>query len=189
MISKDKLNKFGELLQQHKTLYPELSLKAEQFEALFAIATNADWKPYNHNPGSDMSTTLEGMLKPSLKSGIMKNEYLTISSHRTTKYKTLEDKLNFLSNTDYDSYICLARPDNKVHNYKLVYFPKSLINFNNLVWEETKTKKGEFNGWYATNENQTIKVSIVKSMSHQVWIDIHKSLITIIESYNYDVTE
>lgn len=109
MIQEHILENFGKLIEEHIKLYPLLSVKAEQFESLFPSPTKSDWTPYNHNPGSDMNTTLEGLRKPSLKSGIIKNGFLTISSHRTTKYDTLEKKIKFLCNTDYDSYICLGK--------------------------------------------------------------------------------
>lgn len=189
MIQKEALNRLGENIQKHISLYPKLSVKAEQFESLFACATGSDWKPYNHNPGSDMNTTIDKIRTPSLKSGVLKKGYLVISSHRTTKYRDLQEKINFLCSTDYDSYICLARPNNKVHDYKLVYFTKSLIDFRNLNWSVTQDKKRNPSGWSACNNDGTIKVNIHKSMSDQVWIEIHESLITIIEQYQYDVRE
>lgn len=189
MIQEEVINKLGNNIRKHIELYPKLSVKAEQFESLFACATGSDWTPYNHNPGSDMITSMEGMRKPSLKSGIIKDGFLTISSHRTTKFDTIDKKIDFLCNTDYDSYICLARPDKKIHTYKLVYFTKSTIDFKNLTWSHTLDKKGKQSGWIATNENHSIRVRIIKNMSDQVWIDIHESLINILNSYNYDVTE
>lgn len=189
MLHEQVVENLSQKILKHIELYPELSVKAEQFESLFASAIDACWTPYNHHVGGDMNTNVEGMKKPSLKSGTMKNGFLTFSSHRTTSFLTIDEKINFLCNTDYDSYICLARPDKKIHSYKLIYFTKSIINFRSLTWSQTTNKKGEVSGWVATNENQTIKVRIIKKMSDQVWIDIHESLITILHSYNYDVTE
>ena len=183
------LEKFGKCIEQHIELYPKLSVKAEQFESLFAQSTNSNWTPYNHNPGCDMETNYDGLKKPSLKSGIIKDDYLKISSHRTTKFKTLDEKINFLNNTDYDSYVCLARPDGKIHNYVLIHFSKSIINFKDLIWSENFDKKGNNKGWSAVNQNNTIKISIIKSMSDQVWIEIHKSLLNFIKEFNYEITK
>ena len=189
MIGKSSLKKLKEGIERHIQIYPNLSVKAEQFESLFAYATDSKWEPYNHNPGEDMVTNYDGLRKPSLKSGVITNNVLTISSHRTTKYKTLDDKIKFLSNVPYDSYICLARPKNGVHNYKLIHFPKSLIDYSLINWEVTFSQKGHQTGWKGSNENGTIQLRISKSMSDQLWIDIHESLVTIIEEFNYDVTQ
>jgi hypothetical protein len=187
MINETSLDNLDQGIRGHIQLYPKLSVKAEQFESLFAGAIGSDgWIPYNHNPGSDMDTEHVGMMKPSLKSGILHNGFLTISSHRTTKYKTLEEKIIFLRSVDNDSYVCLARPKESLHNYKLIYFPKSVIDYTTLEWENIFNKKGEFSSWYGYNEDSTIKVKIVKSMSDQVWIDIHESLITILKEFNHE---
>jgi hypothetical protein len=189
MLSEATIEKLSQGITNHIHLYPDLSVKAEQFESLFASATNSTWNPYNHNPGGDMVTNIEGINNPSLKSGVLSDGCLTISSHRTTKFKRLEDKINFLNNVDCDSYICLARPPKKIHTYRLIYFPKSIINYSSMVWTETSNKKGEFTGWEGWNENRTIRVRIVKSMSDQVWIDIHESLFTVIREFNYEITK
>jgi hypothetical protein len=186
MIDKQALIKLDECIKQHIKLYPKLSVKAEQFESLFAQCTNSEWNPYNHNPGKDMETNYEKLKKPNLKSGTIKNDFLKISSHRTTKFKTLDEKLIFLNNVDYDSHICLARPEGKTHSYKLIFFPKSIIDYSKLLWTEEFKKNGEHKGWKGINEDNTIKVSIQKNMSDQVWIEIHKSLFNIIEEYNYE---
>jgi hypothetical protein len=143
MITKTQITKLGNLIYEHSKLYPKISVKAEQFESLFSNAISSDWTPNNHNTNEDMITEIDGMKTPSLKSGVIKNRFLTISSHRTTTYKTLENKLDFLKNRTYDSYICLSRPDKqKVHKYQLLYFSKSLINFDLLNWVDTYNKKG-----------------------------------------------
>lgn len=189
MLNQNSLERLSQGIINHIKLYPDLSVKAENFESLFASATNSVWYPYNHNPGSDMVTNLEGINNPSLKSGVLSKGFLKISSHRTTKFKKLQDKINFLNNVDCDSYICLARPQKKTHNYRLIYFPKSVIDYSSLKWTETYKKNGEFTGWEGRNENNTIIVRIVSSMSDQVWIDIHESLFTILKNYNYEITE
>ena len=58
-----------------------------------------------------------------------------------------------------------------------------------MEWTEISNKKGEFTGWEGWNENRTIRVRIVKSMSDQVWIDIHESLFTVIKEFNYEITK
>jgi hypothetical protein len=188
MLLDSQIKKLGDLLGLHSQVYPKLPVKAEQFESLFSSATESVWTPNNHNPNEDMITEVHSMIRPSLKSGVIKNGYLTISSHRTTSYKTLQEKLDFLSSRTYDSYVCLSRRDGeKIHKYQLIYFPKNIINFNSLTWVDTYNKKGEKSGWEGINQDKSIEVKIVKSMSHQVWIKIDINLITVLAEY--DITK
>jgi hypothetical protein len=187
MLTDTQINKLGELIYSHSNIYPKLPVKAEQFESLFSNAIGSEWNPNNHNPNEDMITEIVGMEKPSLKSGIMKNGYLTISSHRTTTYKTLEDKIDFLNSRGYDSYICLSRPDDgTIHNYKLLHFKKTLIKFDLLNWNNTYNKKGNHTGWRGVSNDNNIEVNIIKSMSDQVWIKINMDLITTIFDYEFE---
>lgn len=186
MISKDKLDKLGELIQQHVLLYPKLSVKAEQFESLFSVITESEWLPNNHNPNEDMITEIKGIEKPSLKSGSIKDNTLVISSHRTTKYKTLQDKIDFLKTRTYDSYICLARPNkDHPHEYNLIYINKNVIDYDSLEWVDTYSKDGSHSGWIGKDEEGTISVSIIKSMSHQVWIKVDLSKVQILRKYDF----
>lgn len=186
MLTLTQLDYLGELIKTHKKLYPKLSVKAEQFESLFASVTNAMWTPNNHNNGEDMLTEIDGLNKPSLKSGIIENDYLTISSHRTTKYKTLSEKIDFLKSREYDSYICLSRPDkNKPHKYYLIYFSKSTIDYDSLKWINTYNKIGDHSGWYGESHDKKIQVSIIKSMSDQVWVTLDITKIKILREYDF----
>ena len=184
MITINQLNKFEELLSQHQQLYPSLPVKAEQFESLFAQITSADWSPNNHNVGEDMVTNIVGMKKPSLKSGVIKDGYLNISSHRTSKFKTLREKIDFLKTREYDSYVCLSRPDkNKAHKYKLIYFEKNIIDYDSLSWVDTYNKNGIHSGWCGESKDKKIKVNIIKSMSHQVWVSLSIDKIKVLREY------
>lgn len=187
MIDKKKLDYFGELVTKHIDLYPKLSLKAEQFESLFSKAIKGEWNPYNHNTSEDMITEIKGLKKPSLKSGQIEKGFLKISSHRTTKYKTLEDKINFLKTREYDSFICLSRSNKKKpHYYKLIYFDKNIIDYDSLKWEVSYNKKGKQKGWFAKNNDSTIIVEIIKSMSDQVWIQIDLNKVKILREYDFE---
>lgn len=186
MLTQTQIEKLGLLIEQHAKLYPKLPVKAEQFESLFSVATESKWDPNNHNPNEDMITEIKGMLKPSLKSGTIEKNTLTISSHRTTKHKTLQDKIEFLKSRSYDSYVCLARPNNdEPHHYNLIYFNKNVINYDSLNWVDTYSKEGSHSGWFGKNSDETIKVKIVKSMSHQVWITIDLDKTTILQEYDF----
>jgi hypothetical protein len=188
MLIYSQIKKLEDLIRLHSQLYPKLPVKAEQFESLFSSAIGSEWTPNNHNPNEDMITEVHSMTRPSLKSGVIKDGYLTISSHRTTSHKTLQEKLDFLNSRTYDSYVCLSRTDEeKIHKYQLLYFPKNIINFNSLSWVDTYNKKGEKSGWVGIDQDKLIEVKIIKSMSHQVWIKIDINLITVLAKY--DITE
>lgn len=186
MISEDILDKIGDLIKQHVELYPKLPVKAEQFESIVSKATGSYWVPNNHNSNEDMITEIKGIEKPSLKSGVIKDNILKFSSHRTTKHKTLQDKINFLTTRTYDSYLCLSRSNkDQPHNYTLIYFDKNVINYNSLKWVDTYNKGGSHIGWVGKNEDSTIRISIIKSMSHQVWVEIDISKVKILEKYDF----
>jgi len=187
MITESQLIKFGELIRKHTELYPNLPVKAENFESLISSVIGCEWKPNNHNQNADIITEIDGLRRPSLKSGIIKNNTLTISSHRTTKYKTLQGKLNFLDNRTYDSYLCLSRPHESdiIHSYHLIYFEKNLINFNSLNWHETINKHNNHSGWEGHNDDKSIVVKIIKSMSDQVWITLNLNLVNTLMSYEF----
>lgn len=187
ILTTNQLDELGVLIKQHSELYPMLPVKAEQFESLFSVVTKSKWEPNNHGTNEDMITEIRGMEKPSLKSGTIENNVLKISSHRTTKFKTLQDKIEFLKSRTYDSYVCLARPNSdKPHYYKLIYFNKNIINYDSLNWVDTYDKKnGSHSGWFGRDNDCTITVKIVKSMSHQVWVTIDLNKTTILQEYDF----
>jgi hypothetical protein len=186
MITEADKKKLGEKIQKHSELYPNLPLKAEQFESLFSEVFGTDWVPNNHNTNEDMTTVIEGMERPSLKSGPQKDGSVKISSHRTTTHKTLQEKIKFLDSRTYDSYVCLSRPDKKkTHKYQLLYLPKSVIKFDSLIWIDTYNKKGISSGWKGKSSDNLIEVDIVKSMSDQVWIKINMKLLTVLAEYDF----
>jgi hypothetical protein len=186
MITEAAIEKLGEKIQKHSELYPNLPVKAEQFESLFSDVFETEWVPNNHNTNEDMTTVIEGMERPSLKSGLGKDGSVKISSHRTTTHKTLQEKIKFLDSRTYDSYVCLSRPDKKkTHKYQLLYLPKSVIKFDSLIWIDTYNKKGISSGWKGKSSDNLIEVDIVKSMSDQVWIKINMKLLTVLAEYDF----
>jgi hypothetical protein len=187
ILSENILNLIGNKISQHVELYPKIQIKAEYFESIVSSSLGCDWNPMNHNPNQDLETQVTNMKKPQLKSGVIKNGFLTLSSHRTTKHPSLKSKIEFLSSRDYDSYLCFSRDHNtkKTHKYKLVYFDKGVIDWNSMVWVDTYDKKGKHSGYYGTTPNGSVKSKIVFNMSHQVWIEINMSLTTILREYEY----
>ena len=141
------------------------------------------WKPCGHQSGAD--TKLENQENSESyqnKSGqLLKNKtQVKISSHRTSKYKTLEDKVNFISEKHCDKYVLLSRDEKEWEKgnriYYLMIFDSSLFDFKSLTWTaKTITrgeKKGQENGSFVgTKENGRFSAEIQSaSTSNQLWV-------------------
>jgi hypothetical protein len=115
-------------IMQHHQLYSKIPIKAEYWESIVCDVLNIEcWIPNNHNINEDLNTNIFGLMKPSLKSGIMSEDTLTYSSHRMTRYSELIEMIHFLDNTTYDSHLFLARKNTKDHfHYCICYMPVGL---------------------------------------------------------------
>jgi hypothetical protein len=187
ILSQDQIDGLGEKIRLYSQLFPTLPIKGEVWEALVADVLKAPWNPNNHNPNQDMVTQIQFMERPSLKSGTIDQNWLTISSHRTTKYETLREKIEFFKTRQHDSYLCLSRPKNTVsiHSYSLIHFPKTVVTWDDINWVEKYKSDGKHIGYEGSNSNGTIRTRIVFSMSHQLWIDLDISLINILSTYDF----
>ena len=116
----------------------------------------------------------------SQKTGVIKGEYITFSSSRSTTYDELADKLAFFDNCNYSSFIFVASSDDK-RDYTLFVVDAELLKVSSLPWELSYYKKkpnlGKVNGWSAHTED--IEAKIVNSMSGQLWMTFHKRLATV----------
>lgn len=132
--------------------------------------------PQNHIKSYDLKHNNN---KISIKSGIVKDNKLTISYSRTTAQKTLDDKINYLSSFE-NLIIGISHEKLKTYNknilskhkYYLYYFPANFISFQSMDWE---TKNQSFIG---EDKKNNILVTINKNMSDQPWIKIPTHLIT-----------
>lgn len=97
----------------------------------------------------------------SVKSGMLKNNILTLSSFRTTKYKTLKGKLKFINNHHSDIILSVPYVDDI---YYMFVLPKSI-----LKTDKTWTKVG--NNYYL--KDNKVDMRIMHSMSDQLWYKIH----------------
>lgn len=175
-------------LTKHHELYSG-KCKAEQWEEISASALKAaglgsDWKPdNNHKVGVDQTT--DGGIRISNKSGSLNKNLseMTISGSRLTKYPTLKEKLEFLSNKNEDFIFCLATKDNDdwENNKKVYYFivvDSQRLNYHEALWKDTigvrGKKKGEIVGHNCASNGFSAK--IVKAMSDQLWTDIESTL-------------
>jgi len=183
IINGKMIPKIKEKLGTFHSLFRGCRLKAEWWEeVLFQTFQecgyeNVEWRPHTHGRGKDIDVndiriSCKGgqIVNKRFKDGIKK--CLSLSSHRTTSQKTLEEKLDVISEKLVDIYFCLANPNPKDKDnlkYKLYIFDAKILNFRGLEWEE---KKG---GWKATGK---FLARIEKSMSHQLWFDIPIELLS-----------
>lgn len=165
-------------LAAHHELY-SMAPKAEYWEELLhkslaEVGVITDWKPdSNHGSGKDMTITESEWdntgERISCKTGQIKDGKLCISGSRLTKHKTLQEKINFISEKKEDSYFLLSKEKGCEDNhYKLIMFPSSALDYKDAQWSVSSHNKntgapnyfGEGKGFFAT---------IQASMSDQLW--------------------
>ena len=173
-----------DVVSSHHKIY-DLPVLGEYWEnvlskSLKANGINNDWTPdLNHVQGLDM--IVEGNLRISCKSGqIMGRQQsdLKFSGSRMTKYETLQDKLDYLSDKKEDIYMLLSRSKrdwNKgERKYSFIAFPSDILQYSTLDWVDTfatrGNNKGKLNGYKASNE--VLDANISFSCSHQLWTKI-----------------
>jgi hypothetical protein len=165
-------------IQAHHRLY-DLPVFAEIWEEILHksfidINNESEWTPTrSHAIGKDIIHKDLG--KISCKSGEynFKKKTLTINGSRTTKYKTIEEKIAFISEHNDDKYFCLSRNKKEwltgVKRYYLFVFDSATLDYSNNNWVVTN------GGWKCTSN--TFNAKIVKNMSDQLWVDLKVSYI------------
>jgi len=159
--NKKLINKIFEKLKLHHSLY-RFPVKAENWEDIWDQSINdrgSNWIGGGHQSGADTFDKVNNVSYQN-KSGTIntKNNIrtVTITSHRTGRHATLEDKLNFISENHCDRYVLLSRNnkdwDNGIRSYELMIFESKLLDFLSLKWTKdipSKGKnKGKHNGGY-----------------------------------------
>jgi len=162
--SKPFQDRFLELVLLHKSIYSKVKIKAEMFEeilykSLCKISNNVVWNYNSHMTGVDI--VFEGV-RISCKSGKITKNKLKYSGSRTTTYKSIKDKVSFLSNNHEDIIVFLAEQNGMYHLYTI---PSSFIIFGSPEeWKEDMKKWKRVDGY--------LSMSINKSMSDQLWVEI-----------------
>lgn len=165
-------------LIQHHQLY-RFPVKAELWEDIYDQVINGNdsgWNMGGHDVGTDVLNRFEGTRSQN-KSGFInsKNRTITWNGHRTTKYKTIDEKVNFISENHCDEYVMLARNKDEwkrgIKKYYLLIFDSSLIDYSKLNWNEYLSKNGNVAGWKGASKKQQFSAKIVKTMSDQLWTE------------------
>lgn len=176
----DLLQKIKHKLEKHHELY-RFPCKAEQWEDIFDQCLNSlssNWKGGGHDSGADIiaenSSVFEMYSRLQNKSGELnlRKKTLKWNGHRTTKYKTLKEKVKFISSNHYDYYVMLAR-DKKDWQlgqriYYLIIFKSTKIDYSSLDWQEKYGRNNNLTGWKG-HGNPNYDAEINKSMSDQLW--------------------
>ena len=174
-------NKLKQSLKDDFTDYYKLltvPIRGEIWENLLVRSlakqsSNIEWDCGSHRVGTDIVFNGTNI---SCKSGQIsgkKDPRLVISSHRTTSYSILEEKLKYLSEGHEDIFFCLNYKEDifmnqKIHKYRLFVFESKDVDYNELSWEVTKS------GWEG---NGKFIAKIKKTMSDQLWLRFPLSMV------------
>ena len=177
MITNEFVEHIRIKLEQHHKLY-RFPVKAELWEDIFDQVLNGNestWEGGGHSTGADV-VCKSSNTKFQLKSGDLSFGKNTVkwNGHRTTQYKTISEKVAFISIHKVDKYVMLARSSkdwkNGIKRYYLLVFDSSVIQYDKLVWSETIGKNGLVNGWVGKSEPDLgYSALISKAMSDQLW--------------------
>ena len=144
-------------LMKHHGLY-RFPVKAELWEDIWDQCINpngSNWIGGGHQSGADTMNETSNISYQN-KSGQIDDGYVKITSHRTKKYPSLEEKLDFISQDHCDKYVLLSRDESEwkkgIKSYYLMIFDSNLLDFRSLEWSEhilkTGKNKGKHNGGY-----------------------------------------
>lgn len=187
-----KFKKYITELIKFKSKTTFIPINAESWEELIYVALvcmkygdKVEWKLGSHEKGVDIKVRFNGKVisisaKATKVKKIRGREYISVSSYRLTRYRTLDEMLNFLNEESQklNFYLLCIREekgDNLIYKVLKVapkdIFPSSLLIPQN--WEEYtggwKTKDNLFNRY-------EISAKIVRKMSNQLWITVPLTL-------------
>ena len=162
----------------HHKLYENIKIDSIYWEhilckSLMVEHDDVQWNVGSHGVGTDIVCNGTNI---SCKGGTIKGvhkEVLTVSSHRTTQYKLLEEKLDYLRVPHEDVIYSLVQYND---GYRLTIFNPPNVDL--FTWQEGSKK------WRGIDNEGNI-LDIIKSMSDQYWmrLDYNK-----LEKITYDFT-
>ena len=147
-------------------------------KSLISCGFGSDWQPTgSHQQGVDQVT--DSGLRISNKGGKITEDLskLNISGFRTTQYKTIEEKLNFLSLSHEDVIFSLATHTNfdfREPRYYFIAIDSDKLNYHEQNWVDNIGRNGNHMGWKCSAEQ--FDAQIQKSMSDQLWTNIYSEL-------------
>jgi hypothetical protein len=176
----DLVKKIKNKLKKHHELY-RFPCKGEQWEDIFDQCINSEssnWIGGGHSVGADVISENNNVFEINSrfqnKSGDIDFVKGTLkwNGHRTTKHKTLDEKIKFISSNHYDYYAMLARDKKDWESgkkiYYLIIFNSNKIDYSSLDWSEKYDKNGNLTGYKGIGSDEYF-AEINKSMSDQLW--------------------
>jgi hypothetical protein len=172
------LDEIQRRINMHHELYENITINSVYWEqilykALCVEYNTVEWDVGSHKVGTDV--VCEG-INISCKGGTISGKRvprLKVSSHRTTRHKTLIEKLKYLK-LPHEDVICSLAPHNG--GYRLTIFHPPDVDL--FEWVDYPKK------WRGTDDSGNI-LDIVKSMSDQYWINLDYDKL---EKETYDFT-
>ena len=170
------INDFKSSIIKHHNIYDWVIINGiihEEifFKACLAAGFFAEWTCGSHKPGSDVTVIVNKLHEYliSCKGGKInkKNESVTISSHRTTEHKTIEEKMSFLNDIVHQDGHCSLIYMGE-HEYRYYWIPNNICKIDNFI-KKIGPKGGVY--WGGSNDFN-VSGRIAKSMSDQLWLDI-----------------
>ena len=166
LSSKKFFGVFTNKVKLHHSLYKELKIKAGMFEELLSSSLREVsglvtlWDVGSHKTGKDV---VFNNIRISCKSGVVnRSGILSLSGSRTTTHKTIEEKVNFISQNHDDFVLTLSECGDM---YKMFIIPSKLLGFGKpSEWIHNKTH------WKF--ESSVMSCKIKKCMSDQLWMYI-----------------
>lgn len=174
-------------INAHHALYSNLVIKDKYWECILHNAFvdagyTSHWTPESHEIGKDIVVDEIALPRISVKSGIInyskkekRIKSLEISGFRTTKYITIEDKLNHIDGDHEDVVYSLSSSlfvSRKVYMLTIFLPPQ----FKSLTW--TKHKSG-----YKSSSLNGVSAQIVAQCSDQLWYKLDYDSPLILEKY------
>jgi hypothetical protein len=124
------------------------------------------WRPNeSHRVGEDMRIDDLESSRISCKSGqILNNSVVEYSGSRTTRHRTLRDKIDFLATRHHDYHFMLAKskPFNGI--YRLLIIKEEMANVGDLDWHSDGDNYVSVGGPF--------EAKIVHNMSGQLWVKL-----------------
>ena len=169
------------LIQEHHDIY-SLPLIAEYWEEILSkafgiIGYETTWKPdRSHAVGEDMRLVGMENSRISCKSGqfikpkALNKKCVKFNGSRSTKFKTLEEKITHFSNSHDDYYFLLSKNKPFDKKYKLIIFKSEICKVDKLTWTESDSGKQ----WKGIGD---FMANIGKSMSAQLWTTLPLDMI------------
>lgn len=141
-------------------------------------------KKNRHKPGTDITVSGLKHENISCKSGDIKyrskKQVLDISSYRTTKYQTIDKKLNYIDSGHEDIVYSLS----STYYYSRKKYILTIFtppNFKQMVWKKVITKKNKVN--YISSKVNGVCARINDTQSDQLWYTLDYNCPLILERH------